>query len=777
MLNRERCLAGESLRVRGLVQGVGFRPTVWRLAHECGLSGEVSNDSEGVLIHIWGDQDQRDRFRRRLLAEPPPLARIDSLESSALDLAPVAAGFSITTSHGGVPHTGIVADAATCAACRTEIQERGNRRYRYAFTNCTHCGPRLSIIDAIPYDRIHTSMRAFSMCAKCEHEYQSPADRRFHAQPNACPDCGPQLWLEAGCGSLDALGPDPIQRASDVLQRGGIVALKGLGGFHLACDAANPEVLETLRNRKHRARKPFALMARDLDVIRRYCRVDEDEAALLCSAAAPVVLLAIDGDRMPANVAPGQHRLGFMLPYTPMHILLLRNWDSPLAMTSGNASGEPQCIDNDEARDRLSALADQLLLHDRAILNRVDDSVAAVWGGTPHLLRRARGYAPAPLQLPAGFRDAKAVLATGADLKNTFCLLQDGQAIVSQHQGDLHQARTFDAYTEALELYCRLYRHRPQNLATDAHPGYRSTRHGRVLAKEYGLTPETVQHHHAHVAACLADNRRDLLAPPVLGIVLDGLGLGTDGTLWGAEFLLCDYRHSKRLGHLLPAPLVGGENAIKQPWRSTWSQLAHHLGWPQVVREWGHLELIQDLQERPLQMLAGMVDRGINSPLSSSAGRLFDAVAAALGICRDRISYEAEAAMELETRARSVTATDGYPFAQSSENGGQVLDPSPMWRALLNDLGNNVPASNIAAKFHHGLSIAIADLAIQLATRHKVGTVALSGGVFQNRLMDEAIGARLASRGLQVLRHRQVPTNDGGISLGQAVVCAARELR
>ena len=773
--------AGERIRVRGLVQGVGFRPTVWRLAQGLGLSGDVCNDGEGVLIRAFGSAADLDAFCDALRAQCPPLARIDALEREPLDGLPKDPSFRIMASGAGAVRTGVVPDAATCAACAAEIADPSDRRYRYPFTNCTHCGPRLSIVRAIPYDRANTSMAAFPMCPACAAEYADPANRRFHAQPNACPVCGPRVWLQDGAGQgmapADFGAQDAVDAASGLLSQGRILAIKGIGGFHLACDACDGAAVAELRRRKRRYAKPFALMARDLTVIRRYCVPDAAEADLLRSPAAPVVLLDAAGPEAVAPaVAPGQTTLGFMLPYSPLHKLLLADWDRPLVMTSGNLSDEPQCTDNGEAGERLAGLADAYLVHDRDIVNRVDDSVARVMDGAPRLLRRARGYAPAPIPLPPGFVDAPPTLALGGELKNTICLLKDGQAILSQHLGDLGEATTARDYELTIGLYLDLFGHGPQQIAVDCHPDYRSTRLGRDWAARDRLVLAEVQHHHAHIAAVLAENGWPLDGPPVLGLALDGLGYGADGTVWGGELLLADYRGFRRLGWLKPVPLLGGTKAMVEPWRNTYAQLATHLGWGASQSGWPDLGLTRYLAAKPLGLLDTMMARGLNSPLSSSCGRLFDAVAAAVGICRDEIAYEGQAAIELEAIARPYLAAGGagYPFALTHEDAGLTLDPAPLWSALLSDLKMGAEAGVMAARFHVGLARALVAATRDLADRHGVATCALSGGVFQNRTLLEAVSAGLRAAGLAVLSHRQVPANDGGIALGQAAVAAAR---
>ena len=772
----------EQIQVKGLVQGVGFRPKVWCLANECGLRGEVWNDGEGVVIRAWGEPQGLDRFCRRLREEPPPLARIDRIDRTRLDEPLSGHGFNIIPSRGGPVHTGIVPDAATCPACRAEIIDPANRRYRYPFTNCTHCGPRLTIINAIPYDRENTSMQAFSMCVECQAEYDDPADRRFHAQPNACSVCGPRVWLEdsAGTAMQTAMDEDAIQLASRLLAEGRILAIKGIGGFHLACDATQSHLVDELRGRKGRYAKPFALMARDLRVIRRYCQVSETEADWLLSPAAPILLLERkSGASLPQAIAPGQRSLGFMLPYSPLHQLLLAEWDRPLVMTSGNLSEEPQCTDNRDAGKRLRALADLFLLHDREIVNRVDDSVVRVMEGAPRLLRRARGYAPSQIQLPPGFESADELLALGGELKNTLCLLKDGQAILSQHLGDLENEATFNDFTQTLDLYRRLYDHQPNLLVGDLHPNYRTTRFGRELARQLGVEWWQVQHHHAHIASVLAENRWPLDAGPVLGIALDGSGYGADGTIWGGELLLADYQGFERVGLFRPVPLPGGTKAILQPWRNSFAQLHTQFGWEAILASWGTLEPIRWLNRQPVDMLIGMIERKLNTPLSNSCGRLFDALAALLGICREGISYEGQAAIELEAMLRKNAPVDqaAYPFDLVPSELGLMLDPTPCWQAVLSDLARGVAREAIAARFHRGLADAVTEMAVSLAGRHGVTSVALSGGVFQNRTLFERVVENLQAAGLNTLTHQLVPANDGGLSLGQAVIGAARRIK
>ncbi len=779
-------MKGERIRVRGLVQGVGFRPTVWRLARDAGVSGSVVNDGEGVLIEAWAEQAALDGLCEQIQAHCPPLARIDALERNPIDdAAPECGGFEIRDSRSTDIRTGIVADAATCRACVAEIFDPGDRRWRYPFTNCTHCGPRLSIVRGIPYDRANTSMARFVQCPLCQAEYEDPGNRRFHAQPNACPACGPKAWLENAAGRrLDPAthhAQDTVALCARLLGDGQIVAIKGIGGFHLACDATDPEAVARLRRRKQRDAKPFALMAAHSADVERFVHLGERERALLHSPAAPIVLAqrrAGGASSLPQQLAPGQDTLGFMLPYSPLHHLLLADWQdlrpgAPLVMTSGNRSDEPQCTDNADSGRRLRGIADYWLLHDREIVNRVDDSVVRVDTGRPRTIRRARGYAPAPLPLPPGFAQAPPVIALGAELKNTFCLIRDDRAVLSQHMGDLEDARTSDAWERTLALYRQIYRHEPSALVVDLHPDYRSTRFGRQWAQGGGIRLLEVQHHHAHIASVMGDNAWPLDGGPVLGIALDGLGMGSDGTLWGGEFLRADYLGFERLAHLSAVPLPGGTRALVEPWRNTWAQLHNQLDWAQVNRRWPGLELTRWLNKRPIQVLEQMVLRQINSPPSSSCGRLFDAVAGALDLCREHISYEGQAAIELEHVARQAPAeTRAYPFATADD----AIRAAPMWEALLDDLAAGVDKARIAARFHRGLAEVITGRATDLCTRHGLDTVALSGGVFQNRSLFAAVQQGLEDSGLRIISHGQVPCNDGGIAFGQALIAAAQLL-
>jgi hydrogenase maturation protein HypF len=785
------CNVAELIRVRGLVQGVGFRPTVWRLARRHGLRGWVANDGDGVSITVRGTTAEITRFVDSLLREAPPLARIDRIERAPSLPQADDNDFRIAASAATRPRTGVVPDAATCSQCRIEVLDVRERRYRYPFTNCTHCGPRLSIILGIPYDRQGTTMRLFDLCATCANEYHTPDDRRFHAQPIACHACGPRVWLESSAGTpivRDAsVAPDDIDAAAALLKRGQILAIKGLGGFQLACDATDPTVVARLRARKQRADKPLAMMVRDIRVARAFCGITDQEAAVLCSAAAPIVILAAhdDGSTVAENVAAGIGTFGVMLPNTPLHHLMLRGMDRPIVLTSGNLSDEPQCIDNHEARRTLGGIADCFLLHDRDIARRVDDSIVRIMGGRPRVIRRARGYAPAPLMLPDGFAGAPPVLAMGGELKSAFCLLHDGQAILSHHMGDLENARTYADYARSIEAYQDLFAHAPAIVAVDCHPDYLSTRLGHDLAAQHRLAVADVQHHHAHIAACLAENDVALDAGPVIGVALDGLGHGLDGTLWGGEFLLADYRDCQRLATFKPVAMPGGAQAIREPWRNTYAHLTAGMGWARFANDYSATPLHQFLQTKPRAVLDGMIAHGVNSPLASSCGRLFDAVAVAVGICRERVDYEGQAAVEFEALvdAHALAHEDerlAYRFAIPVLPSSKLpyVDPLPMWLALLGDLREDTPVPMIAARFHKGLASVIARMVDKLRQHRPdmepVSTVALSGGVLQNRVLLELLIHRLEIMGLRVLTHALVPANDGGLALGQAVIAAAR---
>ncbi|MFA8444186.1 carbamoyltransferase HypF [Yoonia sp.] len=759
-------ILGRHICLQGRVQGVGFRPFVWHLATEAQLKGHVRNDGTGVQVEAWGTKDALDRFLAKLVENPPPLANVAQITWKDLaGDAPTQAFFIAHSDHGPV-RAEITPDAATCPACLTDIRDPANRRYRYPFTNCTHCGPRLSIITGIPYDRAQTAMRKFTMCDACQREYSDPSDRRFYAQPNACPACGPQLWLEDEDGPIACA--DPVSEAARKLRQGQIIAIKGIGGFHLACDATDATVVQRLRDRKNRIAKPFAIMAKDLAQVWGFCQLSDAEADLLAAPAAPIVLLLKSDQGLPECIAPDLDRIGVMLPHAPLHHLLLAELDGPLIMTSGNPANCPQITLNDDARRALTDIADAWLMHDRDIVNRLDDSLIRADDEAPSILRRGRGMAPAPIPLHPDFATAPPTLAMGAELKATFCLLNNGQAVLSQHIGDLKTADTYADYRAKIDLYRDLYGMDPAIIAVDMHQDYLSTRWGAHLAKDTGAKLVPVQHHHAHMASCLAAHH---IAPDealCVGVILDGTGLGTDGTIWGGEFLLGDYCGFERKAHFQPVALAGGEQAVREPWRNLVAQLtaAFGEGWEQDIAQ---TPLSQRLAAKPTTLINQMIAQGLNAPLTSSAGRLFDAVAAALGIAFDQQHYEGQAAMELEAMIGTHPDCTGYA-ADVSDQG--VISWKPLWSELLSDLKNGVAHGTIAARFHIGLADTLAETAMRIASDAQTTRIVLSGGVMQNRFLVSRMVQTLRAQGFHVMAPKTVPANDGGLSLGQAAIAA-----
>jgi hydrogenase maturation protein HypF len=744
-----------AIRVEGIVQGVGFRPYVYALATGLGLTGFVGNDVDGVFAEVEGPATAVSEFLLRLEREPPPLAKIERVTTRAVPPSG-STSFAIAASGpDGQRRTLVSADTSTCADCLRELADPADRRFGYPFINCTNCGPRFTIVRDVPYDRPLTTMAPFAMCEPCAAEYHDPADRRFHAQPTCCPACGPRLALRDPAGT--ELPGDPLPRTAELLAAGQVLAIKGLGGYHLAVDAACAPAAETLRARKHREDKPFAVLAADLAAARALGHVDEAAAELLASRARPIVLLPRrENAPVAAAVAPGNRQLGVMLPYTPLHHLLIRAAAGPIVLTSGNVSDEPIAYRDADALDRLAGLADAFLTHDRAIHMRTDDSVARAFRGRPMLLRRSRGYVPEPVPVTRAF--PRPVLACGAELKNTFCLAKDRYAFVSHHIGDLENAETLQSFTEGIEHFRRLFDIDPQVVAHDLHPEYLSTKYALDLD---GVDLQPVQHHHAHVASCLADNGAD---GPVIGVAFDGTGYGPDGTIWGGEFLVADLAGFERGGHLTPVPMPGGAAAIRQPWRMA----AAYLG-PDAPDGLGVVRRHPD----HWPAVTAMAAKGVNAPLTSSAGRLFDAAAAILGV-RDAINYEGQAAIELEQLA-DPAETGAYRAGLATGAGPFQACGADLLHAILDDLTAQVPAPVIAARFHHGVAALIEAGCVLLRKSSGLGTVALSGGVFQNMLLLQATAARLEARGFRVLTHSRVPCNDGGISLGQAVIAGARD--
>ena len=757
------------VRVTGIVQGVGFRPFVYSLASGLGLGGLVGNDGDGVFAEVEGTPQAVAAFMDALRTDTPPLASIDQIATTPLTPTGTTTFVIAPSQSQGQRRALVSADTATCDDCLAELADPADRRFGYSFINCTNCGPRFTIVTGVPYDRPLTTMAGFVMCALCAQEYHDPANRRFHAQPTCCPACGPRLRLADNTGGERPV--HPLDAAAGLLADGGVLAVKGLGGYHLAADARSEQGTAALRARKHREDKPFAVMAAGLDQARTLCEVDDVAADLLTSRRRPIVLLPkVAGAEVATAVAPGNRHLAVMLPYTPLHHLLLAQFGKPIVLTSGNVSDEPIAYQDDDALVRLKGIADAFLTHDRPIHVRADDSVVRPFRGQATLVRRSRGYAPEPLPVPAPF--TKHVLACGAELKNTFCLAKGDRAFVSQHIGDLENAETLRSFTEGIEHFASLFEISPSVIAHDLHPDYLSTKYAQDRAESAyadarpGLELVGVQHHHAHIASCLADNGVGDQDERVIGVAFDGTGYGTDGTIWGGEFLIAGLAGFSRAGHLAPVPMPGGAAAIRQPWRMAAAYLdAAFPGGPD------HPLAVASRNEAHWANVVAMARRGINAPLTSSAGRLFDAVAALLGV-RDSVNYEGQAAIELEQLA-DPAETGAY---RAAIEGGEVLQvaSADMVRAAAGDLAAGVAREKIAARFHNGTAGLIADCCGLLRERTGLGTVALSGGVFQNLLLLHNVVGLLESGGFTVLTHSRVPCNDGGISLGQAVVAAAR---
>lgn len=755
--------AGARLSVRGVVQGVGFRPFVHRLALRCGLAGWVRNASGDVQIHVEGARDDIDAFVRGVPAEAPPLAHIDELRTEACAPANLTSFTILESRTEDGRRQPISPDVALCQACEAELFDADDRRCRYPFITCTDCGPRFTVIEAMPYDRQRTSMRAFTQCAACLREYQTPGDRRYHSETNSCPACGPQLWLEfvpplhnveSGSGREVAL-----QAAARLLLTGKIVAIRGLGGFHLAVDATDEQAVARLRARKTREAKPFAVMVRTLAEARQLARINEAEAALLVSRERPIVLLRKKpGGPLACGVAPRLDTIGIMLAYTPLHHVLCDLVRRPLVMTSGNRSEEPIAIDNDDAKARLATIADAFLLHDREIVARYDDSVRRVAGDTPLFLRRARGYAPLPLRLP--LPSPQPLIAVGPHLKNTFTLVHGADAYVSQHIGDLENLETLTHWRAAFDTYRRLFRLEPEVAVRDLHPGYMSTR----IAGDLGLERIIpVQHHHAHIAAVLAEHGR---TEQVIGIAFDGTGYGDDGNVWGAEFFVADLASYRRMGQLRYARLPGGDLAAREPWRAALGYLALD---PDAAHAFvSVLDAVPiNIRNVALQQMA----RRLNAPLASSMGRLFDPAGAVLGVSFDN-QYEGQTAMHLEALAGTRRAQP-LPFPMAAADGTWVLDPLPLLIALGEERAHGVSLRDLAARFHESVAAGADQLAARLAAEAGIGTVVLGGGCFQNARLLVSLRARLEARGLGVLVPRQLSPNDGAVSYGQAAVAAA----
>ncbi|HFF1655279.1 TPA: carbamoyltransferase HypF [Providencia rettgeri] len=752
---------GIQLRVKGKVQGVGFRPYVWQLAHQQQLYGDVCNDGEGVLIRLLANADIT-KFSQLLQQHCPPLAHIESIQSQSFQWDVFPDEFTIRRSGEGKMDTQVIPDAATCDACQQEIFDPTNRRFHYPFANCTHCGPRFTIIRHMPYDRPNTAMADFPLCPECLVEYQSPADRRFHAQPNACAVCGPEIKLSDAFGLTVAEKEGALISASQYLLMGKIIAIKGLGGFHLACDATDDHAVQALRMRKHRPTKPFAVMIPSLDWLKNQgVRVSDGLASLLKSPAAPIVLIKQwKNSGLSQFVAPHLTELGVMLPSNPLQHLLMAEVKKPLIMTSGNASGKPPVLTEQNAFKDLANIADFYLTHNRDIVQRADDSLVRYHQGEAEMLRRARGYVPDSVDLPEGFENSPSILGLGADLKNTFCLLRDKSAVLSQHLGDLDDLDIFEQYQSSIDLFESIYRFTPTALVGDMHPNYVSHRFAKQLSAQLDIPFVQVQHHHAHIAAVMVEHGLPRNTDKVIGLALDGLGFGDDQRLWGGECLLVDYTSSQYLGGLPAVALPGGEMAARQPWRNL---LAH---WLQFVPNWQQQSDAIQLLEFPWQGLEKAIERGLNCPTASSAGRLFDAVAAALGICTVQTSWEGEAACQLEALAMNSEVMT-HPVTMPLIN--QRLDLATFWREWC---AYQAPKAQRAHAFHVALANGFAQLAKISAQQYGIKTIVLSGGVMHNKLLRNLLMNNLNE--FEVLTARQFPMGDGGLALGQVAIASAK---
>jgi len=747
------------VNVNGVVQGVGFRPFVYQLARQYHLNGRVANTSSGVVIHIEGPQQNVGAFLKELPKKCPPLAHIVNISTNDETVRNFKE-FQISISEKeAIMDTLISPDMSVCDACLSELFDPADRRFRYPFINCTNCGPRYTIIENIPYDRPKTSMKAFKMCPDCQAEYDAPDNRRFHAQPNACQHCGPRVELYDK-NRQQVPAPDPIEKTAALLKAGIIAAVKGLGGFHLAADAENGDAVRTLRRRKHREEKPLALMALDIAHIRKFAHVSEEEEALLTSPQRPIVLLKKRASNpISDDVSPRNHFFGVMLPYTPLHYLLLDQVDmTALVMTSGNLSEEPIAVDNDDAFHRLSGIADYFLVHNRDIYLRSDDSIVRKAAGSTRFIRRSRGYVPFPVFLE---KEVPPILACGAELKNTVCMTKKNFAFLSQHIGDLENMPAYDFFTHTIDHMKRILEVTPDLVAFDLHPDYLSTRYAESL-RDCGKVP--VQHHHAHIVSCMAENGID---DPVIGLSFDGTGYGSDGHIWGGEVLVAEPRCFTRAAHLNYTSMPGGDSAVKEPWRMAVSYLYETFGRGFMDLD---LPLLRSIDGAHVKTIVKMIDQGINTPFTSSLGRLFDGVASIVGI-RNRVAFEGQAAMELEMTA-SEKPMGTYDYEWISTGGYRILF-QPVIRGIVEDVIDGISPETISSKFHGTLVRLFTEMCSLISKETGINRVALSGGVFQNSILLEGLVRSLGEKNFQVLTHKFVPCNDGGISLGQAMVAAS----
>ena len=766
------------IHVYGRVQGVGFRPFVYGLASKLALKGSVENNPEGVSIELYGEQKQIEQFLMLLQNSAPPMSYIESISCQTIQATSIPENFSIKASRTGSMRTSIPLDTAICSACVAEMEDKTNRRWAYPFTHCSHCGPRFSIIHSMPFDRDNTSMAAFTMCDECQVEYENPESRRFHNQANCCEKCGPRIWLEDTNGLVERAGDavHVLEKAADIIRSGGILALKGIGGFNFVCDATNYAVINRLRQRKKRPAKSLALMAANITMVEQYAAVSPFEKELLTSAQAPIVLLDKKTNSLPVNIAPDLNRLGFVLPYTALHILLLKNLHVPLVFTSGNTSGAPQCTNNSKARDSLAGIADFFLMHDREIVQGVEDSVLQVVGNQEQTMRAGRGLIPLDLKFPDGFSSEENILAMGAQVKNTICLADKNKITLSAPLNTLSNTASLDAYQERNAHLLNLCVFTPTRVIVDKHKEYNATIYGEDLAEQLDVSLQHVQHHHAHLAACLLEYGCPHQAPPILGICLDGTGMGEDGEIWGAEFFVFNYQTCKRIASFDSIPLLGGSVAIKEPWRSAYGHLRVMGDWQNISKRYANLELFDFFNSKSVQILEQMIVNKINAPFASSAGRLFDAVAAVLNICRDEISYEGQAAMELQAHAEQAISKElpsAYPFEVKADISILRICWKKMWQELMSDLEQGIDSAYIALRFHATVVAAILSIVDTYSKKNNTSKVALSGGVFQNSLLVSLLQPALLERGISVYLPRTIPCNDSCLSLGQATITAA----
>lgn len=785
------------IKIRGIVQGVGFRPFVYRLALNCEVLGHVKNDGEGVEVFAQGARVEE--FLTRLESDAPPMSRIHSIDISECENDHSISQFEIIPSNSTAKTTAISPDIAICPDCIEEINNPAERRFKYPFTNCTNCGPRFSIIEDIPYDRAATTMRAFNMCPDCQAEYGNPLDRRFHAQPIACPNCGPKIWFSPAppYSEVSSCNPKSLQlfgahrggsypegtegwrhaltEAVNHLHKGKIIAVKGLSGFHLACDATNENAVSLLRQRKRRPHKPMAIMLKSVVEVREWAKPNEAEIHALEHFSAPIVLIKGKDKRFAPSLAPNLNQLGMMIAATPLHYLICQEFAGPLVMTSGNLSGEPMVIDNNEAIEKLSGFVDGFLFHDRDIARRIDDSVVYVENDEIFVLRRARGFAPTPIHLPEGFEESPNILAMGAQMKSSICLLRNDEAIVSHYIGELGTSLANSELEKTVSDLSKLYDFQPEKIATDLHPQYFSTQIGTRLAEEIGIENIGAQHHHAHIAAVMAENNWSKNQGKVLGLVFDGTGFGTDGTIWGGEYIIADYENFERVGHISPIRLPGGHAAINEPWRLLVASLFEAFGAEKTKSLIKKGIFDADLAQKPIEQILAILERQINAPVCTSMGRLFDSVACALGIAQDKVTYEAQAAIELENSATDCRKTASYLFENTNKIRDKYeLSTQEFWRQFCNDIIANRDRKEMAFDFHYSLAKSCAKLAKTISQKYGIEMVVLTGGVMQNRLFSELLRDELKANGLSYIQNRLFPANDGSIALGQALIAAAK---